>query len=397
MGLIKQNKKIYIDEEFLATIALAQGGFLGPVDKFMDKYEAKEVNETGFYKGSPLPFSFIFAPNGKRNQKNIQEAKKGEVFDLVCKQKKVGFVKTQSVYTINKANRIKNIHGIYDESNEDAKKILSNLGDYALSGTFKLNHNQLLDEKKRIEKSIKRLNAKKITGLMMGTKPFNRAHERLIRNSLETSDLLVIFLTKPHKKDGLSFELREKTLKYFIDTYLTSGRVLIIPLENTYMFSHNNNLILKCLVAANFGCTRFVVGRNHNEVSMYYDNNQLCLSIDTYKDVMPLEIIIAPEYVFCNECKTLVSTDTCPHGSHHHIKYNSKSLKELLLAGILPPALFIRRDISSMIMSELFPNRLKNIQELYDNLFPNLGLLVDHSEKDFYEELMKLHQTTSMV
>ncbi len=396
MALQKKNKQIHIDKHFLATLAFAKGGFLGPVDKFMNEEEAKEVNKSGYYKNSPMPFSFIFAPNGKRNQKNMKKAKKGQIFDLVCENEIVGFLETEGVHKVNKINRVKNIHGIYDESNLKVQKILNAVGEYALSGRFDVNYQRPLQDKRRIEEAIERLNAKKITGLVLGVKPFNRAHERLIRNSLEDADLLVIFLAKPYEIDGLSFGLREKILRYFVEKYLTKDKVIIVPFENTYVFS-DSNITLQSIVASNFGCNKFIIGRNHEGIEMYYDHNQPHSSLDRYKNDLPLEIVIAPEYVFCNNCKTLVSTNTCPHGSHHHIKYNGESLKELLLAGILPPALFIRRDISAMMMSELFPDRFKNIQSLYDNLFPNLGLLVEHSEKDFYEELMKLHQTTSMV
>lgn len=397
MASTKTNKQLHIDKESLATLALAQGGFLGSIDKLMNKKEATSVNQTGYYKGCPFPFSFIMAPNGAINQKNIIDSKKGDILDLIVENKKVGHINVDDSFPINKQNRLKNIFGIFDESHVEIKNMLAKFGDYAVSGHFKVQNDNPKKQKEKIDQHIKELNAKKITGIMLGTRVFNRAHERLIRTALEKADLLVLFLKKPYETDGFSFELRHKVLQYFIDNYLPRHKVLIVPLENSYIFTSKSNLILQCIVAASFGCTKLVISHNHNGISMYYDKNQPHFALDCYKYNLPLEVVIVSEYVFCNECKTLVSTFTCPHGSHHHIKYHGDSLQKLLLAGLLPPALFVRRDISAMILSELFPDRFENVEKLYDNLLPNKGLLESHSQRDFYEELMKLHQTSSMV
>ena len=61
------NKLLYIDKEAIATLAMAQDGLLDPVTSLMNQEESKEVDETGHYKGSIFPFSFILAPAGSKN------------------------------------------------------------------------------------------------------------------------------------------------------------------------------------------------------------------------------------------------------------------------------------------------------------------------------------------
>ena len=75
----------------------------------------------------------------------------------------------------------------------------------------------------------------------------------------------------------------------------------------------------------------------------------------------------------------------------------SDSILELLELGFLPPAALIRKEISAFLLSKLFPNRFKNLEKLYYDLLPVEGLLEEHTEKDFYLELMKLYQTTSLT
>lgn len=397
MALSKKNRALYIDKEAEATLALAQEGILGSVDKLMSLQEAREVNSTGYYKGSPMPFSFILAPSGYKNRTTIKNSKQGDILDLFVDKKKIGELKLEDSFPIDKNKRVENIYGSYDASNKDANMFYERLGDVAISGKFNVNSRNVKQQKKRIDSLKNKIGAKRVAGIMMGTKPFHRAHERLIRITLDRSDMLVIFLMRPYETNGLSYELRYKTLENFIENYLPRNKVLIVPFENTYIFRGNNNLILQNIVAANFGCNKLVIGQNHTGIELYYDKNQIHSSLDRYKDDLPLKMIVMAEFVYCNECKTLVSTKTCPHGSHHHIKYHGNSLKKLIEAGILPPALFMRREVSSFLLSELFPDRFKNIQEIYDDLFPNEGLIESRNNQDFYMELMKLYQTMSLV
>ncbi|NLC27429.1 MAG: sulfate adenylyltransferase, partial [Campylobacteraceae bacterium] len=327
----------------------------------------------------------------------ISTSKAGETLDLMVGNEKKGELYFEDAFEIDKIKRIANIFGAYDPNDPEAQALLKRLGKLAVSGEFSLDFDDVKSAKDSIKNAKKSLGAKKVTALMMAARPFHRAHERLLRITLDKADLLVIFLLKPHKTDGFSYELRYKCLEYFINNYLPKNRVLIVPFENTYIFAGHNNPVLESIAAYNFGCNKLVIGQNHSGIGMYYDENQPRSSLDRYKKDMPLEIIILPEFVYCNSCKTLVSTKTCPHGQHHHIRYHSSSLKSLLREGILPPAILMRKDISAIILSEFFPNRFKNIQHIYDDIFPNAGLLESHDEKDFYLELMNLYQTTSLV
>ncbi|MDR1615249.1 MAG: sulfate adenylyltransferase [Campylobacteraceae bacterium] len=250
--------------------------------------------------------------------------------------------------------------------------------------------------KLQIEETKAKLGAGSVSAIMMVANPFHRAHERLVRITLEKSDLVVIFLlnSKEHEK-LLPFALRKKTLQYFVDNYLHKNRVLVIPLDNNYLGEDCSNAITHGIIAKCLGCDTLVVGEYHNGIGFYYDDNRLKTSFDECEEMAHIEIV--SRFVFCNECNTLVSAKTCPHGMHHHIKYNSSSLLALLKEGILPPAMLMRKDISAIILSSICPNRFKNVAQIYDDLFPGMGLIEIHNEEDFYIELMKLYQTTSLT
>ncbi|KAB0581370.1 sulfate adenylyltransferase [Campylobacter sputorum subsp. sputorum] len=355
----------------------------------MNEDEAK-IAISGKFKDEPSPFTYVFAPSGCEDE--LQNLKSKDTLELVLNDKKVGYIKVESVYKTKKEIADKSIFLV------DTLKANKNLkyGKYAVSGEIRVFDTSLEETKDKIFKKIKNNNLKKISAVMLRANPIHRAHERLIRIMIDKADLVIIFLIRTLSEDKLEFDLRVKTLKYFARKYLPADKIEIVAFENTFFFKDHVDPALECIAAHNFGANKLVVGQNHGGIGMFYDGNTPHTALDIYKKELNIEIIVMPEFVYCNECKCLVSTRSCPHGAHHHIKYRTKTLRDLLYNGIMPPSILMRSDISALILSELFPNRFKDIQKIYDNLFANKGILEKHDEKDFYIALMKLYQTPIM-
>lgn len=399
MASSRKNRTLFIDLEAVSALALLKAGLLNPVTKLQGSVEAREIVETGMINGRTFPFPFLLAPSGKMNEEILGTATVGETFDLLtCGDQVVGTLTVDEVFPIDKNERLRQIYGTDDLGHPGVASTYRRLGNYAVAGEYTIIPSEVLREsRRRIDEAVARIEAQHVTAIMMAANPFHRAHERLIRQTLETTDLIVVFLLKPYNNTDLKYEIREETLTYFIDNYLPKNRVVVVTLENSYLFAGFNEVIIDAIVASNYGCHRLMIGQNHAGVGMYYDHNAHKSVIDRLSGIN-IEIEIASEYVYCNECKTLVSTKTCPHGQHHHISYHSESILELMKLGLLPPAVLIRKEISAIILSKLFANRFKNLEKLYYDIMPvSGGLLEEHTEKDFYVELMKLYQTTSLT
>jgi sulfate adenylyltransferase len=392
------NRELYLDSEALATLKMAKEGILAPVDKLMNQKEAKEVDKTSSYNGQYFPFSFILAPSGKRNKKVLTSSKKGDVLEIIVNDEKCGELIVEEVFKIDKLKRVEKIFSTTDPSCKGVQDTIDRLGEYAVSGEVKINTDEIKQHKQKIDKQIQTLGAKDITAIMLSAKPFHRAHERMIRIALEKCDLLVLFLLKPYKQDIFSFQLRYKTLTYFIENFLPKNRVIIVPFENTYLFAGLDSIVLDSIAAKNYGCNTIAIGQNHQGIGMYYDSNATKSIKNYFKKLdIGIEMDIVSEFAYCNECKTLVSTNSCPHGRHHHISYNTELIHELFKVGILPPAVLIRKEISAIILSHLYPDRFKNITDKFSNFFPGSGLIEEMDEEQLYIQIMNLHQTVSLT
>jgi len=389
-------KSLYIDTEALSTLALMQAGLMAPIDKLMNKLEAKEVNEKKVYKGVPFPFAFVLAPNGKKNDAILKTLVKGETVDLFCEGNKVGEIIVDETFPINFEKRLHNIYGTTDPSHPGVRNILARLGKLAVCGDVHVNYPILEDNKRRIKEMIQTTDATFVSSMMLTANPLNRAHERMIRQAISDSDLLVIFLRKPFSLDTLQYEIRYNALNTFIDNYIPRNKILIIPFENSYIFAGQNELILEANLVKNYGCQQLVVGKNHHGLGLFYDKNRLSTIFDHCKNI-DIDIKTVDEYVYCDTCKTLVSTTNCPHGQHHHIHYHSESIMQLIKSGLVPPPILVRKEVSASILAALFPERFESLQQIHDSLMPNTGLLENLSEEQFYLKLIGLYQTSSLT
>lgn len=396
MTYSKRSKSLYLDKEAITALSMLQEGLLKPVTSLMTQKEMLEVDESSLYKGKTVPFSFILSPSGTRNEETLRNTKAGEILTLVDANRVIGEIEVKEVFEVDPTERIKNIYGAFDLDNKEFKNRLKRLGRYAVSGEYSIECQSVKMLKESIKAQRKALQAKHSTAMIMSANPFHRAHERVIRITLEKTDMLTIFLLKPFNESNLSYAIREKSLRYFIDRYLPTSKVQLLPLEITYLFVGFNEVISDAIMSQNFGFNKIVIGKNHTGVGIYYDKNTMKSIFDSLKGIS-IDIEFISEFVYCNVCTTLVSTETCPHGAHHHIKYHSDSILELLSKGVLPPAVLMRKDISAIILSELFQNRFDNLETIFQKLLPSDGILEEPNEKDFYLELMKLYQTTSLT
>ncbi len=395
----RKNKTLFIDKEAASVLELVKCGLLKPLNGLMNKQEKLSVVNTGLIDGKTFPLPFVLAPAGKKNEKTIQSLKAGEEISLICENVEFATLIVDEIFQTDPNTRTKHIYGTDDLTHPGVKTTLHRLGSWAVSGNYTIldtTSNDVLQNKSLIDNAKKAIKAKHTTALIMAANPLHRANERLIRQAIDTTDLLVIFLLKPYNENNLEYKIRKKSLEFFINNFLPKSRVIIVPLENSYIFAGHNELIIDAIVTKNYGCDRLTISRDHTGLGMFYDENADKSIIDNLVGI-DIEIKLESEYVYCDACTTLVGKSTCPHGQHHQISYHADSILELLELGLLPPTILVRKEISALILSKLFPDRFKNLEKLYYDILPVEGLLKEHTESDFYLELMKLYQTTSLT
>ncbi|TQR32396.1 sulfate adenylyltransferase [Campylobacter sp. MIT 99-7217] len=382
----RKNKNIILQKSEYELLCLIKEQMLGTCTRLINEKEKDEFIKYGKIDGKKAPYALTFAP--KFDDRVVLHARKGDILNLVCEGRVVGELKLESKFKNNK--QVTNIFEPHICS-------LDNVGKICISGEFEIFDSHIKKIKEEFNEVKQRLNAQRITALVTSLDPLHRGHERIFSWTIDKADLVVIFLIESYEENGFDFELKKAYLDQVIQNYFPHEHIFVFPLRHIDIFHAHLNPALEGVIAKSLGCSKMIVGQNHTGLGMHYDQNQAKTILDEFARDYGIEVVILPEFVFCEKCKILVSTKSCPHGAHHHAKFNARSLKELLRHGIIPPAIFMREEVSSIILSQIFPNRFKNMQRIYNDLFPTGAILEHKKDEEFYGQLLRLHQAHFVV
>ena len=347
--------RVQLDDRAASDLVMIAIGGFSPLNGFMEQNDYEKVVED-MRLASGLPWAIPVTLSV--TEEVAEPLKEGSWVRLDDSEGNfIGVLELTQKYRYNKAHEAVNVYRT-DDQKHPGVQVVYEQGNINLAGPVWLLERQphpqfpkyQLDPQESRQLFLER-GWQTIVGFQTRN-PIHRAHEYIQKCALEVVDGLFLHpLVGVTKSDDIAADVRMRCYEIMIDRYFPQDRVILAINPSAMRYAGPREAIFHALIRKNYGCTHFIVGRDHAGVGDYYGTYDAQYIFDEFK---PGELGIVPmkfeHAFFCTRTQQMATTKTSPSGPEERIHLSGTKVREMLRRGELPPPQFSRPEVAAELI-----------------------------------------------